>query len=369
MVKKIKNHPSTITPTTWKLFRSPSDAWDAMYADGESARISIEFEQYILQNDKVGNRFLRLFLRKAKEGVQVRLLLDRFGSRTIYQSRKLNVLRRHGVRVVFFNEVSGWRRLRLSSWFPRTHAKVMLVDSQIAYAGGVCFDASMERWRDTHMRATGPVAREVAAAFDSVAKRYFNMILRRTIRPAACAEGHIHFEVSRRRRERNAIYRKLLARIGKAKKKIYLVTPYFMPGKRLIRALIDARERGVEVEIMLSECTDSLVADMAIRRYLPALLQAGVRILCYKPVPHHAKIAIVDDCWATLGSMNLDYLSLFRNREGNFIIEDQFIIEDLCQDFETDRQHCRHLTFATLARQPSYYHLVGWIVHRLRGFV
>ncbi|MBI1275547.1 hypothetical protein GC177_06210 [bacterium] len=353
----------------WTLYRSPAETWEAMYDDCLQARISIEFEQYIFQNDALGGRFLRLFLRKAKEGVAIRLLLDRVGSRSLYQSRKLALLRRYGVRVVFFNAVKGWRRFRLSEWYPRTHAKLMLIDSAIAYAGGVCFDASMAHWRDTHMRSTGAVVQEICAAFNHTNKRFFNLRARRATVPLPRCKGDIHFEISRKRRERNGIYHEMLNHFSKASQSIEIVSPYFIPNRKLIYALIDARQRGVRVRVMLSEKTDSLLADIAIRRYLPALLEAGVEVHYYLPVPHHAKIVLVDDAWATLGSMNLDYLSLFRNRESNYLITDKALIAALRKDFQEDLKKCSRMTLAKLAKQPFYYHPIGWATHMLRGFM
>ena len=149
-----------LAPRTWQFFLSPASAWEAMSADCAAAQTSIECEQYILEVDRVGQAFEHVWIARARHGVRVALLLDRIGSwrRVLDEGKNDAPLHAAGVRVHYFNSWRWAYLFHLQKFLPRTHAKTMLIDGQIGYVGGVCFDATMAGWRDTQMRFTGAAA-------------------------------------------------------------------------------------------------------------------------------------------------------------------------------------------------------------------
>ena len=345
----------------WSLYTSAENAWDAMYADCLKATESIQMEQYILANDEIGRRFLRLFWQKAKAGLQVTLFFDHIGSRHIYKSRHIKALRRAGAQIGFFNALNWSNLLRPWTWFPRTHVKMLLVDKETAYIGSVCFHKDMTQWRDTHARLQGMAAAEIQKAMQHIWQR-------RRLRHAAHApnSGPFRVAISQGRPGRNVIYRELLEHIARAKTRIAVATPYFIPPRRLLKALKAAALRGVQVHLMLAKTSDVALADTVSRRYFPSLLRYNIHIYQYLPVMYHAKLAIIDDSWAMVGSMNLDYLSLLRNRESNLLITDPGMVAALAEQYEEDKRVCERVTIKELRAEPIIYWIAGKMGMMLR---
>lgn len=353
----------------WRFFKTPLETWQAMYEDCQGARYSIEFEQYIFERDELGERFMELFIRKAREGVRVFLLLDKFGSLSTYFSPRVRELRRSGGRVYFFNPIGWWHLLRPWKWFPRTHAKTMLIDSRIVYSGGVCFDAAMKHWRDTHIRITGPVAQEVRRAFDHLWQRFHGGPSPAVGEaPPVIAHG-FRFATSAATTRRNAIYRQMAERIRHARYSITITSPFFIPSRRLLALLSHAARRGVEVMVLVSEVSDVRLADFVTQSYFGRLLKSGIRVFLYRGTVLHGKVVVVDEEWATMGSMNMDYLSLFRNRETNLIITESAAVAELAQHFREDLRQSVEVTPAAWQKWPWHARIIGHAGRWLRSFL
>lgn len=321
-----------------ETYSCPKDAWKAMLADCEKAKASIDYEQYIIHDDEAGRAFLKLFARKAKEGVRVRLFLDHIGSRTIVNAPELNDIIAHDGRVGFFNYKRLWHIVMPHTWFPRNHIKTLLIDDTVAYVGSVCINADMAGWRDTQIRITGDGIKDVVREFDHI---WSGKRVKRP-KPEEGARSHsARYLVHRPRFRDNPIYTELLKRIETAQTRICLASPYFLPPYRLFHALRSAVARGVQVDILIGEHTDVPIADLVTLSYIPHILRAGIRLHLYKPTVMHAKYMVIDDSWASVGSTNLDNLSLRRNREANLILTDPTPVEILADQFQRDLQQCR----------------------------
>lgn len=298
-----------------------SEIWDAMYADCIAAQTSIEFEQYIIMDDRAGGRFLDLFAQKAAEGVKVRLLFDGVGSRGILFSPQLDKIRKAGGEVHFYNPLHSYRVLNPRRWLPRSHVKTMLIDGRIAHTGSACLWEIMEHWHELHCRFTGNAVNDVVRHFSSIWETEKKDEKIKGTEPADM-NMPTGYAVSAPALHTNPIYKQLLMQIRAAQSSVRLVTPYFLPPHRLRRALINAARRGVKVEILMSAKTDVPLADHVSHSYFPGLLRHGIQLFLYPSQVLHAKYAIIDDTWATVGSTNMDYLSLLKNREANLIIRD-----------------------------------------------
>lgn len=314
--------------STMKFIYRTSEIWDAMYADCLAAQHSIEFEQYIIMDDSAGKRFLELFARKASEGVKVRLMFDGVGSRGIFLSPHLENIRKNGGEVHFYNPLLSRRAFNPARWLPRSHVKTMLIDRRIAHTGSACLWEIMEHWHELHCRFTGGGVADVAHHFDRIWEAEEK---NEKIRGSAPADMNAErgYAVSSPTLHMNQIYKQLLTQIKGAKSSVRLVTPYFLPPHRLRRALIKAARRGVKVEILMSERTDVPLADHVSHSYFPGLLRHKIKLYLYPFQVLHAKYAIIDDTWATVGSTNMDYLSLLKNREANLIIRNHDALVEL----------------------------------------
>lgn len=324
-----------------------------MHQDCAQACCSIDFEQYILRNDALGRHFLQLFTDKAKQRIRVRLICDMLGSLGLYFSRRIAALKAHGVHVRFFNPIY----LNPIYWhiLPRNHAKTMVIDGQVAYTGGVCFDERMRGWRDTHIRITGDTVEEIQQSFEIIWRHQ----TRRPSNETPRAERPFSYLTSNPRLPSNPIYRQLLRQIEQARHYVFLTTPYFVPSRKLLRRVCAAAGRGIDVRLLVSAASDVPFADLVSQSYFGRLLKAGVRIFLYEPSVMHAKSAVVDGRWATVGSMNLDHLSIFSNFESNLEIRNPRAIRDLHDRFIEDLQASREVTEADWQRRSYWKILAG----------
>jgi len=344
-----------MTENTCDFYYKTSDAWDAMYEDCREAKISIQFEQYILMDDEAGKRFYDLFAEKAKSGVKIRLLLDSIGSRGVDSSYLIKRIHDAGGEVTFYNPMTILNLFVPSSWYPRNHAKTLLVDGKIGYIGSACIQQEMADWYDLHMRFTGDLAGDLKDAFDQpVHRTVYNP-------PAEILSKPFRYAVSFPHLGRNPFYRDLLKAIKTAEKSVYLVTPYFLPPWRLRRALFKAKRRGVDVRVMMSEKTDAPIADYVSRTYFLKFLRRRVRLFLYRDNMLHAKYVIIDDNWATIGSSNMDYLSLLSNREANVIIRDAATVKIMKDHCEEALATCQEVTFQFCRDIPLTHRIMGWL--------
>lgn len=346
-------------PTKLQFFSRTGDAWEAMYADCLKAEKSIEFEQYIIRDDEVGHRFLKLFRDKAKSGVMIRLLLDRIGSRSLYHSKLVQDVVEAGGAVNFYNPI-GWINIFApATWFPRNHTKTMLIDNTICHIGSACLADYMADWRDLHARITGTLVSEIGKDFSYIWKHAANQ---KCTRPNIYDDDpDFSYIVAKPRLTPSPIYRELLSQIRKSKKTIHIATPYFLPPYGLRRALRRAANRGVDIKVIYSDHTDVQLAVHTSRTYFPKFLREDIRLFSYKRTVYHAKYTIIDGTWGTMGSANLDYLSLLRNREANILIAHAETVKELEAQFAQDMKYCEEIPHDFWQHVPLRLKIIGYI--------
>lgn len=309
----------------------------AMFDAIEKARDHVNIESYIVEDDGPGEELASLLLRKRAEGVRINLMYDGFGSwRT--PSRYFEALRNAGVALLEFNPVNPLRHPIAWSMHLRDHRKLLVVDGRVAFIGGVNISSvyasstaesprtGQECWRDTHLRIEGPVVAELQQLFldhwrassrkPPQPANYFPSLAAagtQRIAVTACAAG----------RRRNPLYRALLAAIDGAEARILITSAYFVPTRRLIRRLVAAARRGVDVRLALPGVSDVWAPLAAGRATYGRLLAAGVRIFERHNALLHAKTVVVDGVWSTIGSSNMDWRSILHNAEANVVVLDR----------------------------------------------
>jgi cardiolipin synthase len=291
----------------------------------DEARTSIHITTYILGRDEVGEALVDRLRRRAEEGVTVRLLLDDVGSWRVGR-RFLAPLIEAGARVAFFMPMlhlpfRGRTNLR-------NHRKLVVVDDRIAITGGMNLafpymsgDSKDQLWRDLSVIVEGPGVTDLNALFASDWKFATREELgaERSSSNPPVPERHgsaaVQVVASGPDVSDDPLYESLVSLIFAARSRIWIVTPYFVPDEMLARALNLAARRGVDVRVIVPERSNHLSADLARASYLRDLVNAGGRVLLYRPVMIHAKAVLFDEQLAVIGSANMDMRSLFLNYE------------------------------------------------------
>lgn len=315
-------------------------AFDAMRAAIEGARHTIQLEIYIFMSDAVGRSFAEALGRKAAEGVTVRVIYDSYGSHRA-GSRMFADLRAQGVEVAEYRPYAPWRILG------RNHRKLLVVDGRVAFTGGMNLadtysarESGAEAWRDTHLRVEGPAARDCDVLF----RETWRVVTEEELpeppefswggEEAGCCTCLV---VGSRGLKRRKVMRRLFSvHIGRARRSIQLTVPYFAPPRRLRKALEKARERNVEVDLLVPEFTDVPIADWIRESLLPEFMRLGITIREYREAVLHAKTMVVDGDLAVVGSTNYDYLSVALNLELSIVVYDRQIAARLLEQHRKD---------------------------------
>jgi len=350
----------------WKLFSNSHEAWDAMYADCENAKETIDCEMYIFAVDEIGQRFIDLFIKKSAEGVRVRLIFDMVGSYPLYISRLPEQLQRSGIEVRFFNPVSPWRIRNFTSNFFRTHKKLLVIDHKIVHTGGVNIRDDMKDWRDSHVRLQGDLGEEAGFIF----ARMWRIVEQGKFLPFKKPSIYVKnfaFRTNSPHFRQRFIYNELVEVIRNAKKYIYITTPYFVPDIRLLRVLRLAAKRGVDIRILLPIKSDHLTVDLAAQSHFTLLLKTGVKIYQYSDSMLHAKTVVVDRAWGTVGSFNLDSLSLLFNYELNVVSNSEEFAFELQEHFIKDLKNAKQVVAEEWYKRSffrKFLEVVSWPIHK-----
>ena len=347
-----------------RVYTYGQDLYSAMLAAIDDARETIFLETFIWKGDPLGNMFKQRLERKAAEGVGVFVIFDGFANLVVPPKFKrfpesINMIEYRTLERVWY--LFDPRR------YARDHRKLLIVDNQIAFVGGFNIGKLYAtEWRDTHLRIRGPAARDLAHAFAD----FWNN--NRGQRP------EIAQILDRPWPGRVKVYRNDLARlvlpirgmyleaIDRAQQYIYLTNAYFIPDRVILSALIQAARRGVDVRVLLPWQSNHPTADWLARGYFGACLRSGVRIFGFQNAMIHAKTATIDGQWSTVGTANLDRLSLAGNYEINVEILDADFAAEMERIFETDLTNAFELTLERWERRPWYVRASELILSPLR---
>lgn len=327
------------------LLETGDECFQALETAIAAAAHHVHLEYYLWEPDRVGTRLRDLLAEKARAGIQVRLLLDPIGSDRITR-RFLQPLRDAGGETAWFNPIS-LRRLRPHHVNFRTHRKIVVCDGRLGFTGGINISDHHSRacsgpaaWRDTHLRLEGePVQRlqfifledwyfaTDQAPFDPA---FFPLF------PEQPAGPWLQIVESGPDNNRQAIAKWFFAAIAGAQRQLWLATPYFVPTEALTTALIVAALRGVDVRLLVPKRGDSRLVSAAARSYYDELASAGVVLYQYGPPMLHAKLLVVDERVAAVGSANFDNRSLALNFEVIAVFYDAGLAAQLTRSFEAD---------------------------------
>jgi cardiolipin synthase A/B len=335
------------------------EIFPAMLQAIRSAKKTITFETFIYWSGSIGSEFTNALAERARAGVKVHVLLDWIGSDKLDASQ-LVLMEQAGVQVLKYREPHWYELGRLNN---RTHRKLLVVDGQTGFTGGVGIADQWtghaqdpEHWRDSHYRVQGPVVAQMQAVFMDNWIKVSGDVLHGPeyfppLQPVGAGKANV-FSSSPSGGSESMRLMYLLA-ITAASRSIHLSTPYFIPDASAIKALTDAAKRGVTVQIItVGNHTDSETVRRASRARWGALLEAGVEIHEYQPTMYHCKVMIVDGLWTTVGSTNFDPRSFSLNDEANVNFYDVDFARRQIGIFQEDLARSRQVTFQEWKDRP-----------------
>ncbi|NDP59916.1 MAG: cardiolipin synthase B [Oxalobacteraceae bacterium] len=318
-----------------RLLECGAEFFPALIAAFDSATVEIHLETYIFSDDQTGLSVKAALIRAAQRGVVVYVITDWIGTGRLQSIRLDRDLRVAGVHHRSFNP---WFRRGLA----RTHRKLCVVDRDLAFIGGLNINDDMISDDDAHIvlpeprwdfavEIAGPLVRLIHLEAEAQWLRLGSLKLRarwelfretRAARASGSGNGALAGLVIRDNlRNRRTIQRVTVQALRSARRSAILATPYFAPGRKLREALAQAAARGIDVTLLIG-VGQFRMQDAVAHSFYPKLLQCGVKVVEFRRTQLHAKVAVVDDDWATVGSSNYDGLSLFLNQEANIVIRD-----------------------------------------------
>jgi cardiolipin synthase len=340
------------------------------------ARQTVVMDSYIFNGDAAGKLFAEALTERARHGVEVYLIVDGLGTIAV-PAEFFDEMRAAGVNILEYRPPAPWRR----GWglLRRNHRKLLVVDGRVGFAGGLNVGAEWlpedlggQGWHDVHVRVVGPAVRELSKLSLStwIQRAGVNFDVRLFL-PEVEPVGSTYVSIigSRERKKRRAIRQSYLHAIRRARKYIYIANAYFLPGRGFRRALRNAVKRGVDVRVMVPARGDILPVQLASQALYGSLMRAGIKVFLWQQAVLHAKTAVIDDEWATVGSFNIDHRSWAMNLEVNVNVMGPTFADQLRQVFESDQRSCEELSLVKWRRRPILLRLLEGFFYLFRNWM
>jgi len=359
------------------VLRDGGETYPSMLEAIRSAQRSICLETYILAADATGDRFKSVLIERAQAGVTVRVIYDAVGSFGL-PGNWVDDLRAAGCEVVDFNPIAPWRaKFRLSH---RDHRKIIVVDDAVAFTGGLnisndyaAVDDGGVGWHDMHCRVVGPIVTDLARMFRRSWLRAGGSYYPAppAVQEAARGAGtsFVRLIDNTRRRQRSTTRRAYLHVLRAAREAVWIANAYFLPDRGLRRAMSRAARRGVDVRVIVPGTSDVRVIEWASFYVLRGLAKQGVKVMRWRGPMMHAKTAVVDATWSTIGSYNFDSMSRFNNLEVTVEILDPAVGHALVANFERDMENADPYDLSSWAKLPWWKKVLAWLSYRARRFL
>ena len=360
------------------LLDSGTDYFPALLTAIAEARIEIYLESYIFAADEIGHAVAAALCQAAGRGVQVNVTVDGFGGRN-FAADFLPQLTAAGVRAMYYRPEIGRFHLKRHR-LRRLHRKLVVVDARIAFVGGINIisdDNAPPELRphyDYAVRVEGPILADIHHAvrrmWEIVAWANFKRRFRLAPVSRPCCdivgEQRAAFLIRDNIRHRNDILNAYLDAIDAAREEIIIANAYFLPGVRFGRALYAAAQRGVRIIVLLQGKTDHQLLRYATQALYATALQAGIRVFEYERSFMHAKVAVIDGHWATVGSSNIAPFSLLLAKEANVVVRDDGFGGELRSSLLAAIAHgARELPPEEQSRLPWHARLTRWLAYGL----
>ncbi len=342
----------------------------AMFKAMQKAKDHINVESYIIEDDDTGRKFADLLLQKQAEGIQVNVIYDSVGSMNT-PAAFFQRLRDGGIQVVGFNPINPIEVRGKWGLTHRDHRKILIADGKVAIIGGINIsevyssiplrrkqtEKAPIHWRDTDIQIEGPAVAEFQKLFfDTWLQQKGPELSERNYFPDLKEEGNALVRViGSNTGETNRItFIMYVSAIAFAEYSIHMTNSYFIPDDQIVKALTDAARRGVDVKILLPGISDSQLVLYAQRYYYSELLKSGVKLYEHSTSLLHAKTAVIDKVWSTIGSTNMDYLSSLSNDEVNAVILNHEFAVEMEKMFVSDLADSSQIQLDEWEKRPLF---------------
>ncbi len=350
-----------------EILQDASEKYPRLEADVKAAKDSIHMEYFIWQADPYMQKFGDLLIRKAQEGVEVRILFDTAGSHfLLWKNRRyLNRLRRGGVKIYPYLNFFGLFRLHTVNY--RNHRKIAVIDGKIGYTGGMNMGEEQiigakpyRAWRDTHLRVTGDTVAILQGIF---ATSWYNTTKEKLIDLRYFPESDkppkdpipVQIVLSGPDSEWHAIQQQYFLMINSAQEHVYIQSPFFIPNSSISEALKVAALSGVDVKMMFApRDTGGPIANWAANTYFLEMVEARAKVYLYQPAYLHAKTLSIDSSLCSIGTANMDIRSFNINYEMNAVLYDANKTKELEAAFEKDLEGCIPFDAKTYRARPHW---------------
>jgi cardiolipin synthase len=390
VIESVSGSPLTSGNKVTLLIDGPA-TYAAMFKAMENARDHINLETYIMEDDETGRRFSDLLLKKQAEGVQVNLIYDSRGS-FLTPAPFFQRLRDAGIQVVAFNPVNPLKARKSWSVAHPDHRKILIVDGRVVFTGGINISAVYSSspsgrrrgsgvkpgktdplpWRDTDVQIEGPVVTEFQKLFlETWQSQKGPKLSGRNYLPDLKAAGNALVQaVGSSPGESNRLTFVLyVSAITFAERSLHVTNAYFVPDAETVKALCDAARRGVDVKLVLPGNTDTSLTLSAGRYYYSDLLKSGVKLYERRDVLLHAKTAVIDNVWSTVGSTNMDFWSFSTNDEVNAVILNKEFAVEMEKMFAGDLAKSHEIRREEWKKRPVRNRIKEWFAHRFERWL
>jgi cardiolipin synthase len=366
------------------LLQDGAGTYPAMLAAIRKARDHINLESYIIEDDETGQQFADALLERQGKGVQVNIIHDSVGGIStpkVFFER----LKQGGIAVLEFNPINPFAAKKAWLLNNRDHRKILIVDGKTVFIGGInissvyssgsilkrigTVNGNAVAWRDTDLKIEGPVVGEFQKLFiQTWEKQRGKPLAQKDYFPELKVQGNdiVRAIGSTPDDPYSLIYLTLMSAIGNAEKQVYLTNAYFVPDPQLLKSLMDAAGRGVDVKLILPSHSDSAVVFHAGRSHYAGLLEGGVKIFERRGALLHSKTAVIDGVWSTVGSTNLDWRSFLDNDEVNAVIIGKEFAQQMQTMFARDLDASVPIVLEHWERRPLLFRMKEWMA-RLWG--
>lgn len=362
------------------LLQDGPATYKAMFKAMRAAKDHINLETYIFEDDEIGRQFANLLLERQAAGVQVNLIYDSVGCLST-PKEFFSRLEEGGISVLEFNPVNPFKSKK-KKWLlnNRDHRKLLVVDGRVAFLGGINISESYSSspfsrnnrkkkgestgWRDTHLQIEGPAVAKFQKLFlDTWKKQRGEPLPERDYFPKLTKQGGeiVRAIGSGFEDPKSLIYLTILSVIDNAEQRVYLTNAYFVPDPKLLKSLTAAARRKVDVRLVLPGHTDSWAVFHAGRSHYQDLLRAGVKIYERRGTVMHAKTAVIDGVWSTVGSTNLDWRSFLHNDELNAVVLSRGFAQQMEIMFAQDTAESKTIQLKKWKRRPLKFRVQEWL--------
>ncbi|MGV8899149.1 MAG: cardiolipin synthase [Burkholderiaceae bacterium] len=361
------------------LYDGP-ETMQAMIEAISTAKDHINLETYIFDQDALGIRFADALIARQRAGVQVNVIYDSVGTIGTPQGF-FDKMRDAGIKLLAFNPVNPLKLIVPWELNNRDHRKILVVDGKTAFTGGVNISSTYANsslfrsnsrhsgevgWRDTHIKIEGPAVAALQLVFldNWTSQESANLTDGNYFPPIKEAGDKIVRVLASKPDSNHEIYKAYILAIKVANKTVHITNAYFVPDAQILQALCDAAQRDVDVKIILPGVTDSALVFHAAQSFYSEMLACGIKIYQLQIAVLHAKTAVIDNFWATIGSTNIDTRSFLHNNEINVVVFDDEFADAMEKAFEKDLRYSVEITKETWEQRPFGNRFKEWIARR-----